>query len=136
MRELQLLLKVPLAGSARQQVRTAQDLVHSLARIVDGLARGLTAAGLFSYELGYLFEPRLAPLLPADRQHPLLWVGLFQDGQALDEAGVCAHLAGHVTGEHRVNGRRRAPSRGLSRPTLVTSETTMYGSTVICSSPT
>ncbi len=35
------------------------------------------AAGYFSYELGYLLEPRLRPLLPPDRAVPLLWFGIF-----------------------------------------------------------
>ena len=42
---------------------------------------GKWAAGYFSYELGYLLEPRLAPLLPKDRAVPLLWFGIF-DGPA------------------------------------------------------
>ena len=45
--------------------------------IEDGLARGLHAAGLFAYELGYALEPRLASLMPAGRDVPLLWFGLF-----------------------------------------------------------
>jgi len=38
---------------------------------------GKWAAGYFSYELGYLLEPRLRPLLPRDRAVPLLWFGIF-----------------------------------------------------------
>ncbi|WP_419730212.1 chorismate-binding protein [Lichenicola sp.] len=64
-----------------------------------GLASGLHAAGLFSYELGYALEPRLAPLMPplqtigaqAARHAvtPLIWIGLFDpptwiEGEALD----------------------------------------------------
>jgi para-aminobenzoate synthetase/4-amino-4-deoxychorismate lyase len=59
--------------------------------IEDGLARGLHAAGFFAYELGYLLEPKLASLIPADRDVPLLWFGMFAqverfDGEALDDA--------------------------------------------------
>src|SRR5215469_2897533 len=41
------------------------------------LRSGQYIAGYFSYELGYLFEPRLAPRLPASRRVPLLWLGVF-----------------------------------------------------------
>ena len=59
-----------------------------------GLASGLHAAGLFSYELGYALEPRLAPLMPPPPPGglpaaPLIWFGLFDpptwfEGAALD----------------------------------------------------
>src|SRR6476661_5272060 len=39
---------------------------------------GRHVAGYFSYELGYLLEPRLAPLLPDARAVPLLWFGVFE----------------------------------------------------------
>lgn len=42
------------------------------------LAAGNHVAGYFSYELGYLFELRLAPLLPPRRRLPLLWLGIFE----------------------------------------------------------
>lgn len=44
---------------------------------------GLHAAGYFSYEAGLLLEPRLAPLLPADRPAAIAWFGLFRDYQAI-----------------------------------------------------
>ena len=44
------------------------------AQIEAGLADGLHAAGLVSYELGYALEPRLASLMPVDRSVPLAWV--------------------------------------------------------------
>lgn len=87
------------------------DAEAALARIAAGLSAGLTAAGFFSYELGYLFEPRLAPLLPAERQHPLLWTGLFRTGHALDEAGVRAYLARHATDGHRLSALTLSQSR-------------------------
>lgn len=45
--------------------------------IQSGLAAGLHAAGFYSYELGHVLESCLAPLLPAQRDFPLLWFGLF-----------------------------------------------------------
>jgi para-aminobenzoate synthetase component 1 len=38
---------------------------------------GKWLAGYFSYEAGYLFEPKLAPLLPEGRRSPLLCFGVF-----------------------------------------------------------
>jgi len=52
-------------------------------RLEDGVAAGLYAAGLFAYELGYVLEPRLAARLPAGRDGPLLWFGLFAQAEAL-----------------------------------------------------
>ena len=54
------------------------DIAGAFARIEAGLARGLHAAGFLSYELGYVFEPRLAGLLPSEPRLPLLWFGLFE----------------------------------------------------------
>ena len=41
------------------------------------LAAGRWVAGVAAYELGYAFEPRLAPLLPRGRRLPLLAFGIF-----------------------------------------------------------
>lgn len=38
---------------------------------------GKWLAGYFSYEAGYLFEPKLRPLLPEGRRAPLLCLGVF-----------------------------------------------------------
>jgi para-aminobenzoate synthetase/4-amino-4-deoxychorismate lyase len=54
--------------------------------IAEGLAKGQHAAGFFAYELGYCLEPRLHALLPADRQQPLFWVGLFSTPRRLTDA--------------------------------------------------
>lgn len=50
----------------------------ALARL-DGLrARGLWVAGAIGYEAGLVFEPRLAPLMPALRDEPLMVFGAFR----------------------------------------------------------
>ncbi len=41
------------------------------------------AVGYFSYELGYLLEPKLNQLLPAKRKYPLIWFGVFSKPQIL-----------------------------------------------------
>ncbi|HEY3814342.1 MAG TPA: aminodeoxychorismate synthase component I [Caulobacteraceae bacterium] len=60
-----------------------EDVEAAFARIEDGLAKGLHAAGLFSYELGYALEPKLAGLMPVRRDAPLLWMGLFEAFEAI-----------------------------------------------------
>jgi para-aminobenzoate synthetase/4-amino-4-deoxychorismate lyase len=62
-------------------------------QIESGLARGLHTAGLFTYELGYVLEPRLASLIPEGRDVPLLWFGLFEQVEWLDAQGLDAVFA-------------------------------------------
>jgi para-aminobenzoate synthetase/4-amino-4-deoxychorismate lyase len=51
---------------------------------------GRHVAGYFSYELGYLLEPRLVSLLPKTRAVPLLWFGVFDDEEIIDDAVTAA----------------------------------------------
>jgi para-aminobenzoate synthetase/4-amino-4-deoxychorismate lyase len=62
------------------------DVEPCLARVTEGVEAGLFAAGFFAYELGYVLEPRLEPLLPADRHLPLIWMGLFEAAERLPAA--------------------------------------------------
>ena len=74
-------------------VANAPDEVEAgLDAISAGLARGLHAAGFFSYELGYCLEPKLGALLPERRDVPLFWIGLFGAPRALDDAATRAWL--------------------------------------------
>jgi para-aminobenzoate synthetase/4-amino-4-deoxychorismate lyase len=70
------------------------DIAGAFARIEAGSARGLYAAGFFSYELGYAFEPRLVALLPAERKLPLLWFGLFEAPRSIAPAALDQGFAG------------------------------------------
>jgi para-aminobenzoate synthetase/4-amino-4-deoxychorismate lyase len=54
-----------------------EEVASALAALDAAVAAGHDVAGYFSYELGYLFEPRLAPLLPQSRPTPLLLLGIF-----------------------------------------------------------
>src|SRR4030067_3218790 len=74
------------------------EVEAGLDEISAGLARGLHAAGFFSYELGYCLEPKLEALLPADRRVPLFWIGLFRAPRPLDASGSRGWLAGHGRG--------------------------------------
>jgi para-aminobenzoate synthetase/4-amino-4-deoxychorismate lyase len=78
-----------ISASSPEEVEAALDDVSA------GLARGLHAAGFFSYELGYCLEPKLKGLLPADRLVPLFWIGLFHAPRPLDDAATRAWLDSH-----------------------------------------
>ncbi len=55
----------------------AQDVVPALASLDAARARGGWVAGYVSYEAGYALEPRLAHLMPAGREGPLLAFGVY-----------------------------------------------------------
>jgi hypothetical protein len=60
------------------------DVLPALARIEAATQGGLHAAGYLSYAAGHAFEPRLARFQPREGDAgPLLWFGLFRDGQSL-----------------------------------------------------
>lgn len=59
---------------------------------------GKYVAGYFSYELGYVLEPRLHALLPKCRTVPLLWFGVFDDCEEFEGAAVNSMLEARVTG--------------------------------------
>ncbi len=72
--------------------RNPEDVPGALARIEQAVADGLHAAGFFSYELGYVLEPKIAHLLPAERAMPLLWFGLYKAPREMTGAGVLEWL--------------------------------------------
>ncbi len=61
---------------------TASEVPGALDAIDRARADGFWLAGMLSYELGYTLEPRLAPLLPANRDQPLIHLGAFDAPQA------------------------------------------------------
>jgi para-aminobenzoate synthetase component 1 len=67
-----------LSASTPREAFKVLDRMESLRR------SGLELAGYLAYELGYLFEPRLAPLLPDNRQVPLIRFGAFDAARAGD----------------------------------------------------
>jgi len=75
---------------------TPEEVPAALARIEAGLASGLHAAGFFAYELGYVLEPKLAPLMPERRNVPLLWIGLYRAPAEMTSAEVEHWLATHT----------------------------------------
>ena len=86
------------------------EIDEAFARVEDGMSRGLHAAGLFSYELGYGLEPRLAPQMPAERTVPLLWLGLFEAPQVI-RASALDDAFGKIAPPPPITGLRAAHDR-------------------------
>src|SRR5690606_15540480 len=69
-----------LLFTAPRDILVAHDAagVHDALRQLDAACEaGLHAAGYLAYEMGFVFEERLAPLLPPPGPTPLLWLGLY-----------------------------------------------------------
>lgn len=74
---------------------TADDARSALKRLETASREGLWAAGYLAYEFGFLFEERLAHLLPERSATPLLWFGLYRVPVSVD---VLALLAQAIVG--------------------------------------
>lgn len=68
----------------------------ALCKLEEAGENGLHAAGFFSYELGYVLEPKLRHLLPDTRTVPLLWFGLYDRPRMMSETDVDSWLATHT----------------------------------------
>lgn len=79
-----LLFADPVELLVAHDSASAERALHRLA--VAG-EEGLWAAGYLAYELGYLFEERLRPLL-GGQSKPLLWFGLYREPVRLDGRGL------------------------------------------------
>ena len=75
---------------------TPEEVAAALARLEAAVKGGLHAAGFFAYELGYVLEPKLAPLMPARRNVPLLWLGLYKSPVEMTSKEVEHWLATHT----------------------------------------
>ncbi len=64
------------------------EVPQVLQRVEEAVHAGHYAAGFFSYELGYVFEKRLQARLSDDLKVPLIWFGLFEYAEQLDEEDV------------------------------------------------
>ena len=91
---------------------TPGDVAGAMQALEDGLTQGYHAAGFFSYELGYVMEPKLAGLMPAKRAVPLLWFGLYGPPREMTEAEVDHWLATHTrSGSYQFTDVTRAWDR-------------------------
>ncbi len=70
----------------------AHEVDAAFAQIEGAAAEGLIAGGYCAYELGYVYEPRLAPLMPVT-ERPLLRFVLFAKSEILDAEARAAFLA-------------------------------------------
>jgi para-aminobenzoate synthetase/4-amino-4-deoxychorismate lyase len=75
---------------------TPEEVPAALERLEAGVKNGLHAAGFFAYELGYVLEPKLAGLMPPDRNVPLLWLGLYESPVEMTGPEVENWLATHT----------------------------------------
>jgi para-aminobenzoate synthetase component 1 len=103
----------PTAFTAPQRLivaQAAEEVPAALDALRQAQAEGSWLAGFCSYELGYLLEPKLAPLLPAVRRAPLLCFGVF----AAPEPEAAEQLLARAEAE--------APSARLSTPEPLQSE--------------
>ncbi len=82
---------------------TADEADAAIAALQQAIDDGAWAAGFFSYELGYLLEPRLRPLLPRERKVPLLLFGLFDTPLRLPYRDVDARLADWSGGGYSIS---------------------------------
>jgi para-aminobenzoate synthetase component I len=58
--------------------RTAEEIRPALARLEAARQDGRWLAGYLSYEAGHVFEEKLAPLIVANRDTPLISMGIFE----------------------------------------------------------
>ena len=70
-----------------------EEAHSALERLAAAGREGLWAAGYLAYELGFLFEERLTPLLPRRSATPLLWFGLYDAPQRPTGAEIDVMLA-------------------------------------------
>jgi para-aminobenzoate synthetase / 4-amino-4-deoxychorismate lyase len=75
-----------------------EDVNAALDEIGKAVAAGYHVAGYFSYELGYALEAKLAPLMPRERDLPLLWFGIFGARDEFHDDEADAVLAEAATG--------------------------------------
>ena len=73
-------------------VETPDEVGPAIERIEAAVANGLHAAGFFSYELGYVMEPKISGLMPEKRGMPLLWFGLYDAPRQMTGPGVLEWL--------------------------------------------
>lgn len=78
---------------------TERDVTRAFEDLEAARAAGRYLAGYFAYELGYLLEPRLRPLLPPQRDVPLLWFGVFESCELLKGQAVADFLKSRMAGQ-------------------------------------
>ena len=71
--------------------RSVEEVLPCLARVEEGIARGLHAAGCIAYEAAPAFDAALAVHPPSD--FPLLWFGLYPASEQSSHPLACSRAA-------------------------------------------
>jgi para-aminobenzoate synthetase/4-amino-4-deoxychorismate lyase len=82
------------------ECRDAGELAASVAALHDAVSDGAFAAGLFSYEAGYILEPRLAAQAREPLDQPLMWFGLFDRRDRLSGTQLDSFWQDQCRGRH------------------------------------
>ena len=90
---------------------SASQLAGAFAEIETHRRAGRHLAGFFAYELGYLLEPRLRPLLPENRDVPLIWLGVFDTYRDFDPDATDDWIAEAGGGVYDLTGMHLSQSR-------------------------
>ncbi len=89
----------------------SQHVDTALEEIDQALSEGFHAAGFFSYELGYLLEPKLCSLIPENRKIPLIWMGLFREPKQLNHAECRNFIGSRANTDYSVDQLRLTLNR-------------------------
>ena len=79
------------------------EVAPALARLDALRATGAWIAGYLSYEAGYALEPKLAPLMPEGRAHPLLAFGAYAAPEAVHEITAIPGFRGQTVHQITAN---------------------------------
>lgn len=79
-----------------------QEFEAGLAALEQARSQGKWLAGYFSYEAGYLLEPKLAPLLPEGRRALLICFGVFDQPPVQQQLPQSEKVAEHTIGHNSI----------------------------------
>lgn len=86
--------------SARIEARTEAEFFAALDALEAARNNGKWLAGYMAYEAGYLLEHKLRPLLPPQRQGPLLCFGVFDGPQDRPASNAVVETNGPIFDAH------------------------------------
>lgn len=99
---------------------TPENVTETLTDLDQALGDGFHVAGYLAYELGYLFEDKLAPLRPATPDQPLIWMGVFKEPEMLDPSDVSELMKNWAKAPHSTTPPKAEISRDHYLTTVAT----------------
>jgi len=96
------------------------QVAETLAQIDQALKDGFHVAGYLAYELGYLLEPKLAPLLDKGTDQPLIWMGIFNGPQRQSRDQIEALMRDWAKTPHTITKPTTTQSRETYLSTIHT----------------